>query len=275
MPSEGFVDGVSTKQNDLKTVILCIIKHLSDELKDLIRMRLSSICFGTSTGESNKDMYSYKNTLKEFLGRYKTKTPDTKKGMIGELLSHILLPEIMNNIRTISPFFNLEEKSIKKGFDIIFIDTAKEELLFTEVKSGNVTDKQSSNNKNDYLLKDAKKDIQTKLNDNNSSIWHNSIHGARIALYNNKNIKKTVVDILEDYLSDVQKESQNSNTKNVILVSVLYNHLADKITIEQMQKFKSALDSENIFNYSIVFSIQKNTYEKIESFLETEAIYGK
>ncbi len=39
-------------------------------------------------------MYSYKATVQEFLKRYENKTEKIKKGLIGELLTHIIIKEI-------------------------------------------------------------------------------------------------------------------------------------------------------------------------------------
>lgn len=42
--------------------------------------------------------------------------------MIGELLVHVIL-EIEGRFTVASPFFNMEERSFKKGFDIALFDS--------------------------------------------------------------------------------------------------------------------------------------------------------
>lgn len=57
--------------------------------------------------------------------------------MIGELLVHIIL-ELEGKYSTASPFFNMEESSFKKGFDIVLFEEDSKELWITETKSGEI-----------------------------------------------------------------------------------------------------------------------------------------
>jgi len=111
------------------------VNCLSDDMKDVIRNRLVSICHGEVNNDSDIDIFSYKETIKAFLERYSKNDDNRKKGMIGELLVHIIF-EIEGKFVKSSPFFNLEEKSFKKGYDITLISKANNELWITEIKSG-------------------------------------------------------------------------------------------------------------------------------------------
>lgn len=262
------MNGLIVEQDENNNTI-CIIEDFSDELKELIRKNLSSICHGISRGESDKDVYAYKNTLTEFIKRYENKTDNTKKGMIGELLAHVLLTDNLSNFKTGSPLFNMEESSIKKGFDIILLNIADKTLYITEIKSGHANSN-SSENKNTQLLNTAKSDLNSRLSENNQTIWHNAINGAIVALDSQQNLKNIVTTILESYLSDTQSENSDSNSKNVVLVSVLYNSITDKLILKSIEKFKSNVDGEDIFDQVIIFSIQKETVSKVEEFLRDE-----
>ena len=69
--------------------VLYFVENLSDELKQEIRNRLVAVCHGADQAQSSLKIYSYKETVKEFVKRYKTNkdaSEDRKKGMIGELL---------------------------------------------------------------------------------------------------------------------------------------------------------------------------------------------
>lgn len=73
--------------------------------------------------QSSLKIYSYKETVKEFIKRYKTDnnvSEDRKKGMIGELLVHIVL-ELEGRFFAASPFFNMEERSFKKGMMLHYL----------------------------------------------------------------------------------------------------------------------------------------------------------
>ncbi len=262
-----------TIERDKNNNTICIIENLSDELKELIRKNLNSICQGVSRGESSKVIYSYKKTLKEFLSRYDSKGntaqgKNTKKGIIGELLSHILFIALFDEFKTVSPLFNMEDRNIKKSFDVILLHSSEQKVYYTEVKSG-AAKNESSDTKNARLLSVAKTDILEKLNENNDNNWLNAINGATIAL-DNKNIKNEIINILEECLAESQNGTSNSITKNVIIVSVTYNDITDKITLSRVGSYKSNIKPTD-FNKSILFSIQKDTHESIESFLRDEA----
>ncbi len=261
------LNGVIFESNLPSQSSICIVESLSDQLKELIRDNLSSICHGESSGESGRIVYSYRNTLREFLKRYDSKNENLRKGMIGELLAHVLFIEFFDEFNAVSPLFNLEERNIKKSFDVIMIHTSSNDLYYTEVKSGSVTNG-DSNSKNSSLLSAAKSGILEKLSENNDNNWLNAIHGAKIAL-ESRNIKDEVVKILEECLSDSQNVSSDSKTKNVILVSVTYNDVSDKITLARVSSYRSNIGSDD-FNNSIIFSIQKHTYQSVEQFFRNE-----
>ena len=99
------------KKEEYSGYVLYHIESLSAELKGEIRNHLVSVCHGTDQSKSSSKIYSYKATVKEFIRRYNTRkgsTEDRKKGMIGELLIHIIL-EIEGRFSVASPFFNMEE----------------------------------------------------------------------------------------------------------------------------------------------------------------------
>lgn len=248
---------------------LCIVEELSEELKQSIRKHLTCICHGSSRGTSNRQIYSYPNTLKAFIRRYDRKTKKTKKGMMGELLSHIIIIEKLKIFKTISPFFNMEEESIKKAFDLVLLHKKSNSIYFTEVKSGHAKNL-TSETKNKKLLNKAKNDLKNKLNENRDTHWLNAINGATIALENNKNLKETITNILENFTEDAQNNIASSKSKKALIISVLYNNLSDKLDISHLQKIKKEISAQKIFKTTLIFSIQKHTYKKIENFLKDE-----
>ncbi len=262
--------GVSKSVNSINRVWLCIIDEFSDELKALIRTRLTSICHGSSIAQQGKEAYSYERTLKDFLSNYEKKTQKTQMGMIGELLAHLLVSHCDKDMKTASPFFNMEEKNIKKGFDLVMLNTKSSDLWFTEVKSGNVKD-ETSKGKNKQLLAIAKKDIKSKLDSNNSWLWHNAINGAKKVFEKNIKFKDKIVEILEESLSSSQDMEESGLSKNVILISILYNSLTDKLDSQDIELFRGEILKEMIFREVVLFSIQKETYKKIEDFLKAES----
>lgn len=132
------IQGVTKEENS--DYVLYFIENLSDELKEEIRNRLVAVCYGADQAQSALKIYSYKETVKEFVKRYKNNSSiseDRKKGMIGELLVHVIL-ELEGRFTTASPFFNMEERSFKKGYDLALFEGATNELWIAEVKSGKI-----------------------------------------------------------------------------------------------------------------------------------------
>ena len=118
------------------TYAVFYVEEFSDDLKSVIRSQLSSICHGVSKATKCRKRYNYLNTLKSFLERYESKNELIKIGMIGELLTRIIVIIYFPDFMTVSPSFNTEEKSMPKGFDIMLYFDEENELWFTEIKSG-------------------------------------------------------------------------------------------------------------------------------------------
>jgi len=250
---------------------ILLIPELSEDIFQLIRNNLSSICHGKAKSKTSRFAYTYKNTLKEFLQRYEKKTENTKKGMVGELLSHILIQEYFPNFDTVSPFFNLEEKSIKKGFDLVLYSIENKELWITEVKSGELHINKDSNSTTKALLNTAKNDLNKRLNESNNTFWENAINGASIALDGYSDVKDAVMEILGEISDSTILNEQKSTDKNVILISTLFNNLDDEVLERTPADCYNKYSEEKLFNNIYIISIQKNTYKKVVDFLISES----
>lgn len=261
-----------TSYTFIKNETHCVIhiNDLCDDLKSRIKDNLSKICHGSSKSETTRATYSYKETIKEFLKRYNEKPINTKKGMIGELLTHLFISEVNPDFNTVSPYFNLEERSIKKGFDLILYSQENNDLWITEVKSGELHKNKNSNQTNKVLLDKAKEDLKERLNESNSTLWANAINGAMVALDNNRDMKKAVEEILGDISDTTVYNTQTSKDKNVVLVSSLFSPLTDKILGDSVAQCHENYCKEDIFNNILIISIQKETYIKIIDFLNLE-----
>jgi hypothetical protein len=248
----------------------CHIEQFSLELQSIIKKHLSSICFGSAKAGTGRKMYSYSATINEFIKRYEKKTPNTKKGLIGELLTHILITEMFTEYTIVSPYFNSEEGSIKKGFDVVLTYNKSNELWITEVKSGELhKDKTSDDTINDLLYL-AQSDLVTRLNEGNVNLWHNAVNGARIVLDRNNDLKDAIVNILEDVGDKVVDGTTGSSDINVFLTGVLFSKFTDSISEENIKKKTSIISEEKQFNKIFVLSIQKETYQKVYTFLKKE-----
>lgn len=187
--------------------------------------------------------------------------------MIGELLTHILIREYLPEFKVNTPFFNMEENSIKKGFDLVLLNTNDNELWITEVKSGEKdTNNQTSDKKIENLLKKAKNDLNERLNKSENMLWQNAINGCSISMKNNDDLKNVVIELLENY----QEETATSLNKNIITSGVLFNSTDEKFSINSLKKVHDAWENELFFKKIIILAIQESTYQEVITFFKME-----
>lgn len=260
------INGVSVKKGD--GYVICYIDEFSDELKQLIRQELSYICHGKhQVDEDDLDYYSYEKTLADFLQRYQPKGENTKKGMMGEFIAHLIINKVLESIKTISVFFNKEEKSIKKGFDLNYVDVNGTSIWYGEVKSGEVASKSNPDTKNSELLGEAKAFLCGLLSGERPHIWDSVIIDAQLSFATAES--KKVGKLLKKDISQIRGDP--TTKKNAILISVLFHNVENKINPEQVKQYLNKVITESVFSDVILFSIQKSTYQKIEDFLRAES----
>lgn len=237
------------------------IRTLSDELKDKIKKQLIEICHGEYALVSGLNYHSFDETVKELVNHRIPSNINRKVGVIGELLLNVLIREY-TDMRIVSPFFNLEERNIKKGFDIIAVDPNKD-LWIIESKAGELGKLKTSTEKVCERIKSAKRDLDTRLNMHNSQLWLNAVNSVRSAL-DDTSEKNTIVNILNK-----TSNSCKSNDKNVVLgatVFCVFDSIIDSIELDNL--YNSILSS-NKFSKLKLIAIQKQTYQSIIDFLVT------
>ena len=244
-------------KEDYSDYILYFIETLSDELKEEIRNRLVAICYGIDQAQSTRRIYSYRATVEEFIKRYKTSSvsEDRKKGMIGELLVHVLL-DIEGRFIAASPFFNMEERSFKKGFDVALFDENTNELWIAEVKSGKKQLRQpTASSAIVGLINTAKNDLDKRLNDENTSLWLNAINAAKLSMSGSGQQKNAVVKLLEQYADDAVESNSSSqefkyqdNVENVLLSQTKIDS-SNEEELRQASEFIENYENGIIENY--------------------------
>lgn len=250
---------------------ICHVEFLSDDIQELIRRNLSTICYGSRISDyADKPLFSYKVTLKSFLERYKTKDNKTKIGMMGEFLSHILITELFDEFDVVSAFFNLEEKSIKKGFDLLLYSSSDKSVWITEVKSGNLHKGKTHDQTTKDLLITAKADLNARLNAQEIMYWQNAINSVLCSLNGKTDYKSALEEILINKGNAAAEGKATSKDHCVVLISSLFEPLGTKITIETAKDFFSAINKSKIFSKNVVFCIQKETYSRVIDFLQSE-----
>lgn len=263
------INGVSVIEDSGYSVFY--ITNLSDELKDLMRIYLAPICYGVKKVEKykNSKSYSYEKTIHEFIDRYEVKTKKQQKGLIGELLFHILLTNFKKEFTANTPFFNLEERNVKKGFDAVLNKTGSTELWIAEVKSGELNGKGNQTEIAKKLLNTAKRDLVKRLPDS-FSLWQNAINGAEIAISESRSEKEAFINLLTEMSDKASDNNVKTSEVNVVLVGTVFAELNNKVSDKEISKKYHELTKKNIFKNIYLFVIQKHLYQQIYDFLKVE-----
>lgn len=263
------IQGVSVHKTEGYSVFW--VSELTEDLKDAIRSRLSAVCHGAANAESGSEMYCYKSTLKEFLKRYSSKSERQKKGILGELLLHILLSTFHEEYDVNSPFFNLEERSVKKGFDIVLNKKGTSDIWIAESKAGELHARKNSTQTIIELINTAQDDLYERLNGDSFSLWQNAIHGARVAISDKRDDRAAIVEILQNHGVSANNEDMSSDTMNVILAGTVFSDISVPVDSERIKDRHLQIKSSTKFKDVYLIAIQKSTYTKIYDFLVGES----
>lgn len=266
------IEGIT--KEDHSDYVIYVVECITDELKNEIRNRLSSICHGVDQPNSEIKAYSYNETVKKFIDRCKSENNEILEsrviGMIGELLVHIIL-EIEGRFLVASPFFNMEEDSFKKGYDIVLYDTDLQEIWITETKSGEMQKRQKTSSAASLaLINKAKNDLKERLNNHNTTPWLNALNAARIYVSESNTQREMVIKLLGQVTNDVVDKNNSSNTFNVVLSAVLFNPLTDLIDAKKIGRKYSKVIVDGLFKKVFIICVQKGTYQAVYKFLEGE-----
>lgn len=203
------------------------IRHISSELElyvydlptlsldtiHLINKSLVKIC----EGESDTSLDSAKLTFLDFLHN---KDDTTKIGAVAEFFIHLFLRELGYKQEFL--FYNLEERSIKKGFDGYF--SQGDTQFIVESKSGFESTKSISHK---AKIKEAYSDIVSTIGGTSkksakgkNNPWRNAYnHASHIDVGTKKSIRKNLKE-----LSDLfdQGTYQNIESFNIIPCSTIF-----------------------------------------------------
>lgn len=267
------LNGIVCKKN--QKYCLIYINEFTEDIKAALRNWLAIICHGEDYVKSGRQMYSYESTIKEFLKRYKEKSSEIQIGMIGELLIHLILTHYFDEFKVVTPYFNMEERSIKKGYDVVLTEKNVPSIWLIEVKSGELHKDKDVNQTMNDLLNIAKSDLKKRLNEENVSLWHEAINGAKIAFDSCDSMKDAVLNVLMDWGDEAYLGNNTSKNKNVIISGVVFAYLDDLLKEDVVKNKQHMMGKGDLFEKTYVIAMQKGTCEKVYQFLKDEVEYDK
>lgn len=243
-----------------KNIHILEVTSFTKELKERIESEFRVICHGEYALISNSVHFSIEESLEEFLNYRLPNGQNQKIGAIGEFLLNLLIREY-TDLEIISPFFNMEERNVKKGFDIIAHDT-NEDVWVIESKAGVPNAQQDASNKIRERLNTAQRDLNSRLNMKNSQLWLNAIKSVRSSVKSSDE-KQNVIDLLEK-----ASNTHASNDKNVVFAGIVFSSFKiSQISSNDVEDIYNNFLGKNIYNQIKIIAIQKETYKKIIIFL--------
>jgi hypothetical protein len=168
------------------------LKVLTDDIIKLLDAQIVGIC----EGDSDSTVAQVKSNFLRFLS---TKDERTVLGATAEFFVHLYLNE--NGFKQEFLFFNLEEGSIKKGFDGYFSKESKEYIV--ESKSGSSSTKNISHkSKIREAYNDVKSNVEGKSSKSTNNPWRNAYnHASHIDVQCIKPIRQKIKKLSDLYNS--------------------------------------------------------------------------
>lgn len=231
------------------------IKEIDSDLKELINKRLISIC----EGNSDSELIKVKKRILNFL---KTKNEETRKGAVAEFFVHLYL--ILSDYKQECMFFNLEENSIKKGFDGYYSKQNEEWIM--ESKSGNIDSKSVSHKSK---IREAYNDLKNKLAGGvTNNPWRNAYnHASHMDVGSNASIRSHIKMLSDDYDDNVYYDIKDFNIIPGSTIFLNGEWIENDINI--LQKEISELVKDFNFENIVVVCITKKSLNLFLDYLKS------
>lgn len=173
-----------------KNLHILKVNLYDDKLISLINKYLVKIC----EGDDSQEIIKVKKRLLKFI---ESKQETTKMGAIAEFFIHLYLND--SNYKQEFLFFNLEETSIKKGFDGVY--TKENEMYIIESKSGDESTKTISHiSKLKEAYSDLKKYFDGSSQKGNNNPWRNAYnHASHSDIKANDSLRKQIRELANLY----------------------------------------------------------------------------
>lgn len=145
-------------------------------------------------------------------------------------------------------------------------------MWIAEVKSGNIQKGQKNASSAVVgLINTAKNDLKTRLNDSNTSLWLNALNAAKVSMSDSNHQKDAVMKLLGQCADDAVDENNSSDSFNVVLSATLFHPMSEHMEATKVGKKHIKIVKEGLFKKVFIMAIQKETFDAVYNFLESEA----
>lgn len=243
--------------NENISIHIIDIKSLTVPLIEYLDEHFVSVCEGNSGTSLNE----VKKIIIDFL---KTKDPRTKMGATAEFFLHLYLRSI--GFKQECLFLNLEERSIKKGFDGYY--SLNNDAFIMESKSGSSeTNNISHNVKIKEAYTDLKNNLAGKSKKSKNNPWRNAYnHASHIDVGTASNIRKNIKELSDNYNKSIYYDVKNFNIipSSTIFLEDNWTDEYSKDIIDKLETLSSSLE----FKKLNIICITKNSINIFQKYLE-------
>lgn len=244
---------INIKNEITGNVIVNIYHLILSDYKEILKIVDDEIVniYGLNYG------YSLNIIKKSIYNNIKNKSDKQKYGICAEFFMHLFLKTLGYKQKFV--FSNLEENSMKKGFDGFY--ELNKNFWIAESKCAI-----KANLKHKDKINEALKDIDTKVsNTNGNNPWENAYNHLIISQIGEKNesLSKKVLDLSKDYINNI---SHKSSEFNLIPTSTLFinNDQKDEDIKSEIEK---VLEGRQI-KAMIVLCINNDIYNEFINYLQ-------
>jgi hypothetical protein len=205
---ENIFGAKSVEINDNLLLTVLEIDQLSPELVDYIDKNLVTVCTGKKSSWTLEDIKTQiRQLFKNKESKEGQKFSKWEMGAIAELFTHLFMHS--QDITQESMFFNLEENSVKKGFDGYYSDGPEQWIM--ESKSGSITTDGISHV---TKLQEAFTDLENKISgkDTKNNPWREAFNHANSRDVDSADeIRKYLQQMAREFAKDIFHDSSDFN----------------------------------------------------------------
>lgn len=237
------------------------ITEIDSEFKEFIDSNIVSICEGNTNG----DITTVKTDLKQlFAGS--TEHPKTEEWIMGataEFFMHLYIRT--KGYKQEFLYRNLEEDSIKKGFDGLYSQSSVMWLM--ESKSGSIgTENISHKNK----VKEAMKDLSDKVSGNNqtNNPWKNAYsHVSQIDVQASTTLRSDIKKLADDFINGNYRDISMFNTIpcGTIFLNGTWQQFDSASIKVDIESIKNRLKGQSIYVLCMTYNSTKMFIDYINS----------
>ncbi len=232
------------------------IESISAALGDLINDKIRLI----TEGNTSTDLAVVKKRLYDYLQKKKGST--IEMGAVAEFMIHVYLNH--KGFKQEFLFYNLEERSIKKGFDGYYTINKEEWIL--ESKSGNNS---VPGNTHPSKFAEAYADLEKKVKDvDGNNPWRNAYnHACHVDVQSADDIRKNLKILADDFDNNIYTKIENLN---IIPASTLFlEGIWNAANQGELESQLHASLASKAFKGVNILCINKKSIELLEVFLNS------